>query len=62
MNDQMYTTRQVMELLGVKSRATLYNRGWTDRAVRAFPESDASPLMWPAELVAELAAEQGVEL
>lgn len=62
MTDQMFTTRQVMDMLGIKSRQTLYNRGWADRAVRVFPESDASPLMWPAELVAELAAEQGVEL
>lgn len=61
-DQQQYTTRQLMDMLGIKSRQTIYNRGWADRATRIFPESESSPLMWPAKLVAELADEMGVEL
>lgn len=62
MNDEpMYTTRQAMDMLGVKSRQTMYARGWTDRAVRMF-EDDTAPLMWPQSLVEELAKEIGVTL
>ncbi len=59
---KFFSTRQMMDLLGIKSRQTIHNRGWTDRAVRAFPDDQSSPLMWSAEVVAELAAEYGVEL
>lgn len=59
----MYTTTQVMELLNIRSRQTLYNRGWTARAVRAFPGApDPGPLMWPGSVILELATEVGVEL
>lgn len=70
MNDEpMYTTRQAMDMLGVKSRQTMYARGWTDRAVRMFEDDtaplmwhDTAPLMWPQSLVEELAKEIGVTL
>lgn len=58
MDDKPYTTKQVLEILGC-SRATLYNRGWTDRAVRMF---DDGPLLWPRAVVEDIAKEQGVEL
>lgn len=61
MADRMFTTRQVMDLLGIKSRQTLYNRGDVDRAVRAFDDG-TGPLMWPETVVRELADEYGVEL
>ena len=57
-----YTTRQMMAMLGIKSRQTIHNRLWTDRAERVWPDDPSSPLMWSAEVVAELAAEYGVEL
>jgi hypothetical protein len=56
--DDAYTTKQVLAILGC-SRATLYNRGWSDRAVRMFEDG---PLLWPKAVVEEIAKEQGVEL
>jgi hypothetical protein len=56
--DDAYTTKQVLAILGC-SRATLYNRGWSDRAVRMFEDG---PLLWPRAVVEEIAAEQGIEL
>lgn len=62
MNDErIYTTRQVMKLLGLKSRQTLYNWGAHERAVKVFPDQ-ASALMWPASLVKELADEHDIEV
>lgn len=61
MNERMYTTRQTMELLGLKSRQTLYNWGATERAVQLFPDQPAA-LAWPESLVRELAAEHGIEV
>lgn len=61
MPETLYSTRRVMELLGIKSRQTLYNRGDTARAVHAFPDG-TGPLMWPESVVREMAKEYGVEL
>lgn len=60
--EQMYTTKQMMELLGIKSRQTVYSWGANERAVKAWPGGDGAPLMWPASLIRELAAEHGIEV
>ncbi len=59
--ERMYTTREVMDLFNIRSRQTLYARGWTDRAVRMFGD-DTAPLIWPQSVVDEFAAELGVTL
>lgn len=61
-SEQMYTTTQAMELLGVKSRQTLYSWGATERATKAWPGGDGAPLMWPASLIRELADEHGIDV
>lgn len=61
MSERMYTTKQVMELLGIKSRQTLYNWGAVERATKVFPDSPAA-LVWPETLVRELAAEHDIEI
>ena len=60
--EQMFTTKQAMTLLGVKSRQTLYTWGADKRAVKAWPGGDGAPLMWPESLIRELAAEHGIEV
>lgn len=60
--EQMYTTAQTMQLLGVRSRQTLYSWGANERAVKAWPGNDGSPLMWPRSLIVELADEHGIEV
>lgn len=61
-DEQMYTTKQAMNLLGIKSRQTLYSWGANERALKAWPGDDGAKLMWPASLIAELADEHGIEL
>lgn len=58
--ERMYTTRQAMRLLNVKSRQTLYSWGATDRAIRVLP--GASQLVWPETLIRELADEHGIDV
>lgn len=60
--EQMYTTKQAMTLLGVKSRQTLYTWGAHERAVKAWPGGESAPLMWPASLIRELASEHGIKV
>lgn len=60
--EQMYTTKQAMDLLGIRSRQTLYTWGAHERAVKAWPGGDGAPLMWPASLIRDLAVEHGIDV
>ena len=61
MTDRLYTTREMMDMVGVRSRQTIYTRGWDKLAASRLPPPSGS-LLWSKQNVRAIAKELGVKV
>lgn len=59
MPDRMYTTREMMSLVGIKSRTTIYSRGW--QADEQLP-GPSGAMLWSRRTIQKIAKELGVKV